>query len=146
MTRPLTTLRVLADEVRLRILGLLADRELCVCEMVGVLKLSQPLVSHHLRVLRDAGLLSSRRRGKWIYYTLARPQSGGEAGKVVRLVQIWASREGAKPGDRLRLVHCLSRRFGLADCMALKGKGCPHPERGGEKPKVNLQARFRRRN
>jgi len=146
MTRPLTTLRVLADEVRLRILGLLADRELCVCEMVGVLKLSQPLVSHHLRVLRDAGLLSPHRRGKWIYYTLAKPRSGGEAGKVVRLVQTWARREGAKPGDRLRLVHCLSRRFGLADCLASKGKGCPHPERGGTKPKVNLQASFRRRN
>jgi len=146
MTRPLTTLRVLADEARLRILGLLADRELCVCEMVGVLKLSQPLVSHHLRVLRDAGLLSSRRRGKWIYYTLDRPRSGGEAGEVVRLVQTWARREGAKRGDRLRLVHCLSRRFGLADCLALKGKGCPHPERGGAKPRVNLQASFRRRN
>ncbi len=128
MAKPLTTLRVLADEARLRILGLLADRELCVCEMVGALKLSQPLVSHHLRILRDAGLLSSRRRGKWIYYTLARPRSGDEAGKVVRLVQAWALREGAKREDRRRLVSCLSQKFGLAECGVLQGKGCPHPE------------------
>lgn len=126
--KPLSTLRVLADEARLRILGLLARRELCVCEMVGALRLSQPLVSHHLRVLKGAGLLASRRKGRWVYYTLASPRMGGEAGKVVRLVQHWAQREGAKREDRQRLVNCLSQKFGLAECGVLQGKGCPHPD------------------
>jgi ArsR family transcriptional regulator len=128
MTQPLIALRVLADEARLRILGLLAERELCVCELVGALKLSQPLVSHHLRVLRDAGLLIPRRKGKWVYYTLNEGRIPGERGKLVRLVKDWARQEGTKPEDRKRLVSCLSRRFGLAECGGLEGKGCPHPE------------------
>lgn len=127
MIKPLSTLRVLADEARLRILGLLAERELCVCELVGALKLSQPLVSHHLRVLRNAGLLSSGRRGKWVYYALNEGRIPGEGGKLVRLVREWAKREGTKPEDRTRLVNCLSQRFGLAECGVLEGKGCPHP-------------------
>lgn len=139
--KPLSTLRVLADEARLRILGLLARRELCVCEMVGALKLSQPLVSHHLSVLRRAGLLASRRKGKWVYYTLARPRMRGDAGEVVRLVQQWAQREGPKREDRRRLVSCLSQKFGLAECGVLQGKGCPHPDSrripGKKKPLIS---------
>jgi ArsR family transcriptional regulator, arsenate/arsenite/antimonite-responsive transcriptional repressor len=140
MTKPLSTLRVLADEARLRILGLLANRELCVCELVGALKLSQPLVSHHLRILRDAGLLATHRKGKWIYYTLTEGRIPGEGGKLVSLVRDWAQKEGTKPEDRKRLVDCLSQRFGLAECGVMQGKGCPHPERGGAKPKAGRKA------
>ena len=66
--------RALADETRLEIVGLLAARgkELCVCEIESHFDLGQPTVSHHLRVLRDAGLVSAERRGTWVYYTLER--------------------------------------------------------------------------
>ena len=137
--KPLSTLRVLADEARLRILGLLARRELCVCELVGALRLSQPLVSHHLRVLKGAGLLSSRRKGKWVYYTLTERRIPGAAGKLVRLVRDWARREGTKPEDRKRLVSCLSQRFGLAECGILQGKGCPHPQKSNKSSSENLK-------
>ncbi len=64
-------LRVLADPARLRILSILmAAEEVCVCDFVEPLDLSQPTVSHHLKQLREAGFVSSERRGKWIYHSL----------------------------------------------------------------------------
>ena len=61
----------LADPVRLRLLSLIAtsaDGEVCACNMVAPLGKSQPTVSHHLKVLREAGLVDSERRGLWAYY------------------------------------------------------------------------------
>ena len=60
--------RALADETRLRILGLLLTGEVCVCELVPLFDLSQPTVSHHLKVLREARIVGSERRGLWAYY------------------------------------------------------------------------------
>ncbi len=65
--------RALADPHRLTILATLAqsEHEVCVCEFTAGLPLNQPAVSHHLKVLRDAGLVRAERRGTWVYYTLA---------------------------------------------------------------------------
>jgi ArsR family transcriptional regulator len=66
-------LRVLAEPGRLRLLSLIqaqASREACVCHLTEALGLSQPTVSHHLRVLFDAGLVDRERRGNWVYYRL----------------------------------------------------------------------------
>jgi len=60
-----------ADSTRLRILFLLAARELCVCELVQVLQMPQGKVSRHLLVLRSAGLVYARREGTWMHYSLA---------------------------------------------------------------------------
>lgn len=65
----------LADPVRLRILSILAaspDGEVCVCELVGPVGKSQPTVSHHLKILSEAGLVQGARRGKWVWYALDR--------------------------------------------------------------------------
>ncbi len=65
----------LADPVRLRVLSILAaapEGEVCVCDFVGPLGKSQPTVSHHLRILSEAGLVKSERRGKWVWYSLNR--------------------------------------------------------------------------
>jgi len=65
----------LADPVRLRVLSLLADSpggEVCVCEFVEPLGKSQPTISHHLKILSDAGLVHGDRRGKWVWYSLDR--------------------------------------------------------------------------
>jgi ArsR family transcriptional regulator len=62
--------RALADATRLEILQLLVGREVCVCELAGPLGISQPLLSHHLKALREAGLVRARRDGRWMHYTL----------------------------------------------------------------------------
>jgi ArsR family transcriptional regulator len=61
--------KALADETRLRILGLLAAREMCVCEVMVALKLTQPTASHHLGILENVGLVKNRKEGKWVFYT-----------------------------------------------------------------------------
>ena len=69
-----SALRVLADPVRLQIVSLLAGaEEACVCELTPSVGVSQPTVSHHLRVLSQAGLVEREQRGKWVYYRL-RPE------------------------------------------------------------------------
>lgn len=65
------TFKALGDPVRLRLLSLIAaagGQEVCVCELTPAFDLSQPTISHHLKVLREAGLLTSERRGTWVYY------------------------------------------------------------------------------
>jgi ArsR family transcriptional regulator len=65
----------LADPVRLRVLSILAaapDGEVCVCDFVEPLGKSQPTVSHHLKILSEAGLVHGDRRGKWVWYSLNR--------------------------------------------------------------------------
>ena len=64
-------LKALSDPVRLRLLSVVASRtggEACVCDISVGIEVSQPTVSHHLKVLRTAGLLESERRGSWVYY------------------------------------------------------------------------------
>jgi ArsR family transcriptional regulator len=64
--------RALGEASRLEILGLLAaaDGPICACEIEEHFRLAQPTVSHHLRVLREAGLVTAERRGLWVHYTL----------------------------------------------------------------------------
>ncbi len=65
-------LKAVADPHRLSILATLAraDDDVCVCDFTAGLPLNQPTVSHHLRLLREAGLISGERRGTWVYYRL----------------------------------------------------------------------------
>lgn len=65
-------LKLLSDENRLRILMLLGKRELCVCQLMGVLGVSQPLVSRNLSLLSSAGLLKERKDGKLSFYSMRR--------------------------------------------------------------------------
>ena len=68
-------LKALADPVRLRLLSLVAahaDGEACVCDLNEAFDLSQPTISHHLKVLHEAGLLDRAKRGTWVYYSVRR--------------------------------------------------------------------------
>lgn len=69
--------RALADPTRLRLLNLIGNREICVCYFVEILGISQPKISRHLAYLRRAGVVASRRDGKWMHYRLSVP--GDEA-------------------------------------------------------------------
>lgn len=64
-------LKALSDPIRLRLLSVVASHsgaEACVCDLSAGIELTQPTISHHLKVLRTAGLLESQRRGSWVYY------------------------------------------------------------------------------
>ncbi|MEO3758150.1 metalloregulator ArsR/SmtB family transcription factor [Mycobacterium sp. B14F4] len=66
-----TKLKALSDPVRLRLLSVVASHgggEVCVCELSTGIDLTQPTISHHLKVLRTSGLFDSQRRGSWVYY------------------------------------------------------------------------------
>jgi ArsR family transcriptional regulator, arsenate/arsenite/antimonite-responsive transcriptional repressor len=69
--------RVLAEPTRLQMLNLIAaqpQQEVCACELVDTLGLAQPTISHHLKVMYEAGLLAKERRGTWIYYRIVQSQ------------------------------------------------------------------------
>ena len=72
-TAPADLLKALGDPHRLTILASLAraQDEICVCDFTAGLPLNQSTVSHHLKILRDAGLVNAQRRGTWVYYRLA---------------------------------------------------------------------------
>jgi ArsR family transcriptional regulator len=61
----------LADPTRLRLLNLMAGREVCVCYFVEILRQGQPKISRHLAYLRRAGIVSARRQGKWMHYSIS---------------------------------------------------------------------------
>ncbi|MHB8793083.1 MAG: ArsR/SmtB family transcription factor [Thermoleophilia bacterium] len=75
MKKTAQTFKALSDETRLRILGLLLDGELCVCELMASLDLPQSTVSRHLAYLKNSGLVSDRRRGIWMHYRIVEGDS-----------------------------------------------------------------------
>lgn len=94
------TVKALAEPMRWRIVELLAGEELCVCHLVEELDVPQPLVSHHLKVLRDAGLVESSKFRYWTYYRL-RTEPVADAGR--RLIELAAA---APTGDDRRRPCC----------------------------------------
>ena len=92
-------LKVLAEPLRWRIVSLLADEELCVCHLVEELDVPQPLVSHHLRALREAGVVEAERWRYWTYYRL-RP------GRLAGLVDAVASIASAPTPGAARRPCC----------------------------------------
>ncbi len=79
-----TVFAALADPTRLRIIGLLTNGEVCVCDLYEALQMPQPKVSRHLAYLRRAGLVSTNKRGLWVYYRLAEDEATGTVLTAVR--------------------------------------------------------------
>lgn len=73
----------LADPTRLRLLNMMAGREVCVCYFVAVLRQAQPKISRHLAYLRSAGVVSARREGKWMHYRIRWPEND-EASAILK--------------------------------------------------------------
>ncbi|MFE4861439.1 ArsR/SmtB family transcription factor [Streptomyces sp. NPDC056670] len=79
--------KALGDPVRLRLLSMIASREggeICVCDLTPAFDLSQPTISHHLKLLRQAGLIDCERRGTWVYYWLLPETTDKLAGILTR--------------------------------------------------------------
>jgi len=77
----------LGDATRLKMLKIIADEDLCSCEVMAALELTQPTTSHHLGILERSGLLSSRRNGKWVFYKIANSQVRNLIAKGFNLVE-----------------------------------------------------------
>lgn len=86
--------RALGDPVRLRLVSLIGAHqggEACVCELTDAFELTQPTISHHLRILREAGIIVCERRGRWVYYRLV-PSA------LERLAAVLAGPSASLPG------------------------------------------------
>ncbi|HEY8655581.1 MAG TPA: metalloregulator ArsR/SmtB family transcription factor [Candidatus Limnocylindria bacterium] len=93
-------LQALAEPTRLAIVRQLADTaEICACDLTGGCDVSQPTVSHHLKVLREAGVIAGTRRGTWIYYRLE-PKAAARIAALGRLLEAGAAREPGKVSAR----------------------------------------------
>ena len=79
--------KAIGDENRLRILGMLKGKPLCVCEIAEVLGLAQSTVSRHLKLLEDSGLVHREKDGLWVEYSLPLRPPGSVSGKVLDMVQ-----------------------------------------------------------
>jgi len=82
-----TRFSALGDATRLKMLKLMADEELCSCEVMAALELTQPTTSHHLGILERAGLLTSKRNGKWVFYKIANSKVHNLINKGFSLVE-----------------------------------------------------------
>jgi|SRR5579863_4041946 len=93
----------LSDKTRLRLVNLVADREVCVCYLAEVLRLSQPKISRHLAYLRKTGMMSARREGKWVHYSLQRPKDEAKAAILDCVLESLQSNPEMR-SDRARLI------------------------------------------
>ena len=115
--------QALGDNTRLRLLNLMGDQEICVCYLVEILGQPQPKISRHLAYLRNAGIVSARRDGKWMHYRIVMPPNNGAA-KVLRDILDWLRDEKSMQADRTRLsnVCCTPQKF-----VALQSAPLPSP-------------------
>lgn len=80
--------KALGDETRLRIMALLKDQELCACQIIEAFALANSTISRHLTLLKQAGLLKSRKNGRWVYYAWSSAE-GQAVSETVQLSQQW---------------------------------------------------------
>jgi ArsR family transcriptional regulator len=119
---PLTGIfAALADPTRLRLLNLMAGREVCVCYFVEILAQGQPKISRHLAYLRKAGLVAARREGKWMHYRMALPADPAAASILkATLASLPADKQMQADLARLERACCAPQRLVMPE-------GAPRP-------------------
>ena len=80
VTRAAELFHALSDEIRLEVVQLLLDGEQCVCDLMSALDMAQSKLSWHLKTLKEAGIITDRREGRWVYYSLNREALGEARG------------------------------------------------------------------
>jgi len=119
MEELLSVFKALSDETRLRIIKLMEEGELCVCDITAALDMVQPKVSFHLSALKEAGLIKDRKQGKWIHYSL------NEKDLFRRMLILSACermQDSTIAGDRKRLDAFLRRKDQGDKVVACKPK------------------------
>lgn len=114
--------KALGDETRLRIMAMLEKQELCACQIIEVFELANSTISRHLSVLKQAGLLQSRKSGRWIYYAWSQGDS-----EALKSTQNWLSKtvhnDPQIQADRQRIAEIL--KIDPEElCRMQNGKNC----------------------
>ncbi|MCE5194470.1 MAG: metalloregulator ArsR/SmtB family transcription factor [Nitrospiraceae bacterium] len=115
----LNILKALSDKTRLRILKLLGNEELCVCDIVAALNLIQPKISFHLNILKKAGLIKDRKQGKWIHYRI---DNSDMFKRFLILSVIEKIPEEAAKKDMKRLEDFLKKKSSIIEVSKIKNK------------------------
>lgn len=119
--------KALGDETRLRILAMLADQELCACQIIDVFELANSTISKHLSVLKQAGLLQSRKSGRWIYYTWASVKTSRADSELIHRTQHWLRQILASDPQIARDRHTVTQILKTDPevlCRRQNGKDC----------------------
>lgn len=104
-------LKALGDETRIRAVLALREHELCVCQIVELLDLAPSTVSKHLQILKEAGLVESRKKGRWVYYRLSDSDARGVPIAALDLILTTAKNTRSAREDNKRLKSILLRAF-----------------------------------
>ena len=103
-------MKAASDPTRVRIVKILESGELCVCQIIAVIHVSQPTISNHLSLLKSAGLIKDRKDKKWVLYSLDGKDADGYAGKALRTLRGWLNDDPIIARDRERTA--LARKLG----------------------------------
>ena len=126
-----SVMKAVSDPTRVRILKILESGEICVCQVIAVIQLSQSTISKHLFLLKSAGLIKDRKDKKWVFYSFDGKDAEGYTGRVLRNLRGWLNDDPVILRDRQR--EALARDIGpVAICergMSLPGR------RGGTRKK-----------
>jgi ArsR family transcriptional regulator, arsenate/arsenite/antimonite-responsive transcriptional repressor len=114
-----TIFKALSDETRLRIIKLLEQGELCVCDITAALDIVQPKVSFHLSALKEAGLIKDRKQGKWIHYSLSEKDLFR---RMLILSTCERMQDSTIASDRKRLDSFLGKKEQGGKVVSLKSK------------------------
>jgi len=119
MNELVTIFKALSDETRLRVIKLLEQGELCVCDITAALDMVQPKVSFHLSALKEAGLIKDRKQGKWIHYSLTEKDLFR---RMLILSACERMQDSTISGDRKRLDSFLGKKEQDGKVVSLKNK------------------------
>lgn len=100
-------MRAAGDATRTRILKMLQNRELCVCQIMAVLNMSSSTVSRHLSILRMAGLVRDRKEGRWVYYSWEDAERNIYASAILAGLSEWLEEDPQMTADRVQLMRVL---------------------------------------
>jgi len=117
MKKIVNIFKALSDDTRLRVVKLLQERELCVCELMQVLDMSQPRISRHMSVLKNAGLVEDRREGKWVHYSLWKETQGKEIKIFLDSMAVIANNEAVVKADKKNLKKAIRLSEVKGNCM-----------------------------
>ena len=96
--------KAVADKNRMRVLKMLERKTMCVCEIAAVLGITQPSASKHLSILKDAGLISDKRNGQWIDYSLSEEKVNIYAPVMQAVIKGWENEDPVVENDRKKMM------------------------------------------